>query len=61
MKIYLIFLFATLIIANEENNSAKIYANEWPNEQNSDNNEDSTYAKSMLLLLKDLMKLMILN
>ena len=46
MKIYLIFLFATLIIANEENNSAKIYANEWPNEQNWDNNEDSTYAKA---------------
>lgn len=41
MKIYLIFLFATLVVANEENNSAKIYANEWPNE----NNEDSTYAK----------------
>ena len=46
MKIYLIFLFATLIIANEEGNSGRIYSNEGPNEQSWDNNEDSTYAKT---------------
>ena len=58
MKIYLIFLFAALIIANEEGNSDRIYANEWSIEQNKDNNEDSTYAKVISSSTKRMLTLM---
>ena len=58
MKIYLIFLFAALIIANEEGNSDRIYANEWSIVQNKDNNEDSTYAKVNASSTKRLLILM---